>query len=251
MGGRSGSNRVSTKHQRATTTAVLVLLVFFIAITIAGVSVYAFTASQRATNQNTQATDQSTNSTLGLQLTLSLNSTKIQSGEKVNFTSTLRNTLSTVNNVSGADNWKLPESELLDGFSCPSSFDIQLFQGHYTISNISMAGAPLQTDTPAFPGPECPLMQFAYYLFPPLGNIAWPPLGYNASLMGYYDNATLSSFTSSANQYYPPGTVISPCVPGPPTPFPPGEYTLAADDEWGQIAIVHFTVASPTLPILS
>ncbi|MGD0511393.1 MAG: hypothetical protein ABSA33_06160 [Candidatus Micrarchaeaceae archaeon] len=203
-------------------------MVFFIAITIAGVSVYAFTASQRATNQNTQATDQSTNSTLGLQLTLSLNSTKIQSGEKVNFTSTLRNTLSTVNNVSGADNWKLPESELLDGFSCPSSFDIQLFQGHYTISNISMAGAPLQTDTPAFPGPECPLMQFAYYLFPPLGNIAWPP-----------------------NQYYPPGTVISPCVPGPPTPFPPGEYTLAADDEWGQIAIVHFTVASPTLPILS
>jgi len=58
----------------------------------------------------------------------------------------------------------------------------------------------------------------------------------NFTTNGYWDLANQS-------QLNPPvlGMQIPPRPPIP-TPFVPGAYTLAVSDEWGQAAVLHFTV---------
>lgn len=62
-------------------------------------------------------------------------------------------------------------------------------------------------------------------------------LSLNFTTSGYWD---LLNFTKQLN---PP--IIGPQYPPRPpvaTPFVPGPYTVAVEDEWGQVALLHFTV---------
>jgi hypothetical protein len=238
--------------KKAFTTILLVLLISIVVIGVtAGVLSYVSLSSheQQITSIfDSQTNDKTTDSALGLSLGLSLNSTIIQSGQTINVSAFVQNILSRSNNVTRASNWFLPNSEVRDNYSCPSSLQVQVFSGYYVLSNISSAGAPLQTDKPVFPPPECPTMQFNSYIFFPSNDVVALESGYNTTigdhlqLAGYYDSASLQAFSKCTMSNYPQGTVVSPCSPGSPALFSAGQYTIAADDEWGQIVILHFLV---------
>src|SRR5271169_6032945 len=93
-------------------------------------------------SNSTQA--ETTNTTLGLELLLTLNSTAIQSGSPINVTVTISNTLSHVNNVTGESKWAIPALTSSASFPCQNYVYYQVFQGVYSESNNSQAENPLQ-----------------------------------------------------------------------------------------------------------
>ena len=188
---------------------------------------------------------ESTNSTIGLKLMLSLNYTEIQSGQSINVTASIFNTLPTVNNVSGANDWAIPSLSDTTSFPCPNYLYYQVYPGWYSTSNISESGTPLQV-SPVYQFLSCPLFQRSYYLFHPLSDIASIPVGFftiNSSTV-YQDTQMVSSgsLTGNYSRAYN-ASIFTPNGALPPPPFKPGIYTVVAGDEWGQMVILHFSVA--------
>lgn len=205
-------------------------------IVIAGSFIYS-SLGHSGTPSNFTTTE-TTNNSLGIELTLLLSSSTIQTNQTITATSSVVNVLSSVNNVSAASSWALP---IYQG-GCQPAWSIQFFQGYYVSSNITTASTPLQMYPNVSPPPECPVMRFAYYVFQPSSSLAYipqVPKGYNVSMttqiyaMGYYNPGV----------QYPTGQTTPGLVPAP-APFPVGHYTVVAYDEWGQILIEHFTVVS-------
>ena len=123
-------------------------------------------------------TSETTNSTLGLKLVLSVNATLLQSGQAVNVTASIFNTLPTENNVSGANDWAIPSLASDASFPCPTYLYYQVYQGWYSRANISESGImPLQV-APVYQYLSCPIFQRSYYLFQPYSDIASVPVGY-------------------------------------------------------------------------
>jgi len=187
---------------------------------------------------------EATNSTLGLELILSVNQTLILSGQVINVSVSIFNTLSTVNNVTGASDWAISSIHSSASFPCSNYVYYQVYQGHYSEANISSANSPLQV-SPVYQYLSCPVFQRSYYLFQPLSDNASIPVGYyttNSSTL--YQNTEMTesgmligNYSTSYNS-----AVFTTNGALPPPPFPTGTFTLAAGDEWGQLAILHFTV---------
>lgn len=189
---------------------------------------------------------QTTNSTLGLKLLLTLNSTVLQSGQVLNISISIHNPLPNVNNVSGASDWALP---VLQDFStqpvpCPFYVSFQIFNGYYTESNASTARSPLQL-SPSGLAISCLALQRSYYLFQPLDDdaeflVSTPPpsyltlpMGTSRLVRGSFSAACCTSFGAITMIPVPPSSVL---------PFSVGVYTIAAGDEWGQLVLLHFAV---------
>jgi hypothetical protein len=190
-------------------------------------------------------TSQTTNSTLGLKLGLSVNVTLLQSGQAVNVTALIFNTLSTENNVSGASDWAIPSLTSDTSFPCPTYLYYQVYQGWYSVANISESGImPLQV-APVYQYLSCPIFQRSYYLFQPFSDVASVPVGYFVTNSSVYYQPTEMAVSSSlvgnysmwynASIFTPNGALLPP-------PFPSGIYTIVAGDEWGQMVLLHFVV---------
>lgn len=191
---------------------------------------------------------QTTNSTLGLEFALSINSTEMRPGEVLNITDSISNILPKVNDVSGASNWALQTLQNFSSepFPCPSYASFQIFQGHYTSANISSAG-PLQLYPSGIGFPSCPLLQRPYFLFQPSSNLASvflsPQPNFNITFRMGGPSYIRGNY--SAGQCVNISAIGQ--VPIPPTSTPPfssGVYTIAAGDEWGQLAILYFVVTN-------
>ncbi|MGH9920514.1 MAG: hypothetical protein ACRD6W_16795, partial [Nitrososphaerales archaeon] len=101
-----------------------------------------------------------------------------------------------------------------------------LYSGTYTAWNVSQA-TPLQI----YPVAPCPLFMrlVTGYLFQPASDLAVVlPGGPNATAMQMSANVTATAVYASPS----------------PTPLEPGTYTVAAGDEWGSVALVHFTIGA-------
>ena len=218
------------------------------AIVVISVGVSAFLISGTTTTLAVQTTDVTTNSTtsavettfadtanstLGLELSLSINSTTIETGQAINVSLSLQNTLPRINNVSADWNWAL--SSLLN-FSysilpCPRWDTFRVFNGYYSQSNISSA-APLYLWPIAEGYPSCPFWNFSTYIFQPSSST----VNVSSTFPSNYDNSFSTAENQSLTGYYLPnqGTPGSNKFP-PPTPFPVGVYTIAVGDEWGQL----------------
>jgi hypothetical protein len=193
-------------------------------------------------------------STAGLQLVLTVNTTRVPFGGAVQISVDERNLLSRANNVSAADYWPVPGLDLAgpnDGCPMRDDVGIVVFQGPVTSKNVSTVNGEQLSP----PGAICIPEETAYsYLFQPLS-----------------DNATgaYGCKSGAPNSSGPP--VQCKCTPGPCPPletghaetqtsfavsgyylvrpdfhsFPPGEYTVVAGDEWGALAMTHFMVSDP------
>jgi hypothetical protein len=209
-------------------------IILILIVLLASVLGYYFFANATAVHyilNSPTASAETTNSTLGLQLSLSLNATMIASGQPIGYTASVFNVLPNENNISDDSNWPIPTSELRSNYSCATWPEVQVFRGYYVLANISSAGTPLQLVNPSsgLP-PECPRYNYAFYLFHPLSSTvvvyATPKVassyeyGYSMGMAGFYDKQFLR--------------------------FEHGHYTVTTDDEWGQIVVLHFNVVPST-----
>ncbi|MGH2640006.1 MAG: hypothetical protein ACRDF4_12120 [Rhabdochlamydiaceae bacterium] len=212
------------------------------------------TASNTTTSSpNYPTSTRITNSTLGIELSLSVNQTLIQSGQAINVSAGIFNTLHKVDNVTGASDWATPTINSAASFPCPNYLYYQVYQGYYGESNISSASSPAQTA----PQESLPCLQNqrAYYLFQSLSDSASVPIGYYNTNSSVYYVSTLMAISGMLTGYYVPSFNSSGYIQDyqpPPPAFPPGTYTLAAGDEWGQLVLLHFFVTpDPTPPSAS
>ena len=161
-----------------------------------------------------------TNDTLGLQITLTLNSTRMTPGDSINITVAYKNVLPRVLNLSAyTQDWRLTAlgDDGDDYGYCVggSAFALEVFAGHFTESNITL-GAPLNADLKnALTG--CGLHFSAYNVFQPL--------------------SSGRGFTDVTSGYNVQGQLLT---------FHPGEYTAVAGDRWGQMVILNFVVEQDT-----
>jgi hypothetical protein len=178
------------------------------------------------------ATD--TNTTIGIDLSLALNSTTIMPGQGQDLQTVVEvlNTLPRVNNVSVANDFPVgPTGKWLPGDYIPTI--IQMYSGDYVRGNISAATPlPYILLCPAV-FPSSIVVEY-YYLFQPDSS--------NATLYGRDSAGNLSNTGQmslrevnqiSIHQFssgFPNGT------------FPAGTYTLMVEDWWGQMVILHFHV---------
>jgi hypothetical protein len=175
---------------------------------------------------------------------LSLNTTTIQSGQAINVTASIFNTLSTINNVTGANDWAIPSLPSASSFPCPTYLEYQVYQGWYSSEIISQSGLPLQV-TPVFQFLSCIILRWSYYVFQAYSDTAYIPSvisALNSSTM-YQDTQmrVSSSLTGNYSDVYN-ASIFTQNGALPPPPFRPGVYTIVAGDEWGQIVLQHFVV---------
>jgi hypothetical protein len=197
---------------------------------------------------------ETTNSTLGLDLVLSVNSTTIPSEDEIGINASLLNTLPTMNNLTASDDWAVQD---LSSGSCDSGnstnklfFPVGLgvFSGTYALNNISSAGRPLFV----WAAVSCP----ADFIF--IGNQPYPlrsitsylllPKSDKGTYTGYYavpgtpENLAKGVFTTgmgaSGAIYAANGTGFYNSLHS----ALPSNYTLVAGDEWGQLTLLHFEV---------
>ena len=168
----------------------------------------------------------------GLELTLALNGTSISTGEEITATATDVNTMTTANNVSAAKEW--PIGNLAVGPCGPlnTPVGIAVLSGYYDAANVT-SGKALQIYNPGIYACPAILAGIDGFLFQPSSD--------NATVYGSCGSAACFNETASATVsltgYWTGG-------PSTFTSFPSGVYTAVAGDEWGGLAILHFTVAA-------
>jgi len=165
----------------------------------------------------------------GLELSLALNASSLPTGKGIAATAVEMNTLATPNNVSAAADW--PVGNLAVGPCGPLNYPvgIAVLRGNYAAGNVSSAKA-LQIYHPGVAA--CPMVLAGITSF------EFQPSSDNATIFGGCQpgGACLSEIvdsTVSVNGYWNGGAFTS---------FPCGFYTVVAGDEWGGIAMIHFSV---------
>ena len=193
------------------------------------------TTSPPITNFNgvTSASSSSANS---LSLSLSLKSTAYSPGQEISITIDEKNTFSTENVVPIANKW------LIEGLSlnpCGTSkaagysYGIAIFQGDYTFATISNA-ISLNIDDPNDPWLCVPYPgTIDAYDFMPSSDIASPIDKSNPGQKSYAMNNMITATSYWAGNS--PNEIKH--------NFEPGIYSVVAGDEWGNLVILHFTVA--------
>jgi hypothetical protein len=181
------------------------------------------------------ATD--SNATIGIDLSLALNSTRIVPGQGQDLQTVVEvlNALSRVNNVSVANDFPIKPllHKCLPGDYTPVV--IQMYAGNYGRNNISSA-SPLQYILTCPPVSSISITEENYYLFQP--NSAYATLYGRNQASNLTNTGPISLYLVSQISIYqfsssfPNGT------------FPTGKYTLMVEDFWGQIVILPFTIAS-------
>ncbi|MGH9920529.1 MAG: hypothetical protein ACRD6W_16870, partial [Nitrososphaerales archaeon] len=166
----------------------------------------------------------------GLNLSLGLNGSSISAGQWITATVVETNTLTTSNDVSAAAEW--PVANLAAG-PCGHMNEpvgIAVLSGNYDAGNVS-SGSALQVYQPGLT--MCPMIltEISGYIFQPLSD--------NASVLGSCQsgpcfNETISASVSASGYWAGTANTF--------TNFPAGVYTVVAGDEWGGLAIMHFTV---------
>ena len=174
----------------------------------------------------TEPTTTYVESSNGLQLQVSVNTTSLTPGEALQISVSEYNTLSTTNDVSAGKNWGV------DGLTlgaCPNlyvqPFGVAIFQGRYTAQNISHA-----TSLNIFGMVACPMYirLITGYVFLPNST--------NAVVMpgGDLTAGTPMSANTAVNGIYTQGTQLHLLV--------SGVYTIVAGDEWGTLDFLYVSI---------
>jgi hypothetical protein len=176
----------------------------------------------------------SSSSTNGLNLSLSVNATpNVQ--HQISITLDETNTLSEINNVPVSDNW-LYKGLGVAPCNFTSPYGIAVFSGDYNSSNLS-TGTPLTlydphvarlcpTNYPVISYSFQPSLDWAHVIENPDNPInSAQQMQYELTINGYWPDDNFSSNSQLTN-------------------FAPGVYTVVGGDEWGNLIVLHFTVAN-------
>lgn len=253
------TNRVVSTGQkmvtrRRTMAATGLIFVVVVALAVAGIGAILLTSQPSSVGQTTSttigtpSTGNATSSVLspnGLRLTLSMPDTAFSQGTGVPIDISLFNTLTTANNLTpmnGGTEFKLgPCTQLPLG--------VAIFEGNYAANNLSQ-GTPLGLFYPGIY--SCPAMfDVDYWLFAPQSDnitlVSLQPTGTgNATaprdMWTQEADANLEywGYWSGQAEFYPSLNASF-------TSFPPGSYTVAASDAWGQLVILHFNIVPTTV----
>lgn len=194
------------------------------------------TGSQQS-GTSTSTVSSSTASTLvespasGLGLSLTLNSTALSAGQAFNATVVETNTGTATLNVSASDDWPIQGLTLGPCGTQNRPIGFAVFSRDYDLSNVS-SGKVLQIYNPAVVA--CPMILSG------IGSYEFQPSSDNATVFGSCQPDAAGCFSETVDATlsldgYWSGSAL--------TPFPAGAYTVVAGDEWGGLAILHFTVA--------
>jgi hypothetical protein len=169
------------------------------------------------------------NPNLGIRLTISLNATRIHIGGTVNYSASVFNMRPSENNVSSASNWAIPRLISTACGTSPTDSPIAyaILPGYYVPDNISKAPSVNN-------GMMCTtvLGGVTTYSFQPSSDIA--------SVIG--NCSPNPCFTKPISTWRPFSQYSSGGGAEPFVNFTPGAYTVVAEDEWGDIALVSFMV---------
>ena len=160
----------------------------------------------------------------GLRLTLQISSDSINPGGSLTINITETNTNASPLNESTSSAWAVSRLRVGECYSSIYPFGVAIYQGHYTEKNASGA-RPLNL----YPLVPCPLLirYVSGYYFQPSSDIAVVLPGSGQGL------AMASGVLAQGN--YTSGSVLD--------RFAPGQYTVAAGDEWGALTFLYFSVA--------
>ncbi len=166
-------------------------------------------------------------STHGLSLTLALNAKAYQPGSEISIIVDEQNTLSTENRVRISYDWRL--NGLVTSTFCNTNnypFGVAVYAGDYPSDKLAKL-KPVYISDPrimyhCIAGPT----NYFTYIFKPLSNIIWLRAD-GAELSPMKDEIKIHGYWTQSCEF---GN------------FEPGVYTVAAGDEWGTLAVVHFTV---------
>ncbi len=277
----------ATSTQTATVTEFLFQTTLSSAQTVTTTSTQTLSSTQTVTTKSTETTTMTKTSTKtttrtllgaenqcgftttcevlnpsGLELILSINSTKLRPNDAITLNVTIFNTLSVMNNISSANYWMINGG--LRWWPCPdyiSPDGIAILRGYYTISNLTSASpvswwaeischVALIYDETGIIGV---LPNVTSYAFQPKSASA----NYSADYFPCSDTLCNSATRSVVHGTFPPtgmvtGTTIY-ATNSTTQPYHinslhstvPSIYTLVAGDEWGDLVLLHFTVVSP------
>jgi len=191
----------------------------------------------------------------GLRLTVSSNASELQVGQHLNVSLSIVNTLPKVNIVRPSSDWRMHGVPVALWPPCYFGLPAEaaVLQGNYDLQDVQSAAN----------------VTFGYMCMEGVGidHIIFQPDSDQVNLTGLYSvdesNQTLGPFRMSLSfttaGYWNLQNLSSELnIPilgeGYPwdipayTPFTPGEYTVAVCDEWGQVALLHFSVSQAGTP---
>lgn len=224
----------SPAHPGGNRTPVLFASVVIALIALAGVAAFSFQQKEPLFPTYTGAKSTTTEAASGLLLGLSISQTAIGPGQTVGITVYERNSLGVVNKVPASDRW--PVKGLGVGACGPLNLPVGIvvFRGNVSVSE-APGEQPLQLYEPG--AYACPMILSGIdaYVFQPMSS--------EAQVVGSCSpNPCLTldvSSTVDARGYW--GTTF---LQSSFTDFAPGIYTVLAGDEWGDVAVLQFSVSS-------
>jgi hypothetical protein len=176
-------------------------------------------------------TSVSLGSPFGFTMHLTLNSTTMAPDSGVVLTGWVNSSSNSIQNVTSADSWALPQSELWGG-QCASGWPMGLgvMMGHYTQDNYTLGTLLPLTQ----PSSGCTALGSpSFFLFYPLSSKALAGIGVSPTLW-----IIQTRFSFSEGSLQPNAIAGAPGVSG----LPPGVYTAVMADEWGDVLTANFLV---------
>jgi len=213
---------------------------------------------------------------LGLQPLVGVNSTTLSVGQRLELSVDLRNTMNDQDNVPplGAANftsyggWRFFGFPIAIWAPCAQALEFVVVKGNFTGPGLAqnMAGGPVMpfcpetTDVTSLvfqPNSDMVMMGQVYPLpccalngtSPTPSTVQEPTLTYrmesNFTVTGYWNTTAISNNENLSSTHVGTNGLtfgIPEVEPLGSTQFTPGVYTLAVCDEWGQLAVIQFTV---------
>ena len=174
----------------------------------------------------------------GLRLMVSINATTLTPDEWIEITASLYNAGSnSINATANADDYQFLGYHLSPIGARPGPYLFVVLNGSYTPQTLVGLGGRGLAENEVFTGSS----SAKYYLFPPHSDFAIVPvIACEASCET--TTGTPSSSVSVVVRGFWAVPVRSNNNPSPPNSLVPGAYTVAIEDEWGDVLALHFTV---------
>jgi hypothetical protein len=173
----------------------------------------------------------------GLEFTMALSSSTLNRNGSLKVSLSLYNTLDKVNNVTGAQDWRLTnQSESACAKNDP--FRTEVLKGYYDSGNYSKGAPVVFAVIQPIPGPN----QCLFFI--QAANRTAPPLFDGSENQNRYDFSPMSDkaqwISSDADQK----AIMAETVLLVPSLFPnsTGVFTVACGDMWGNVQVAHFVV---------